>query len=176
MNALKLIKKAASWLSKITGALSFLGYILIILLTVTDVVLRKLANKPVTGAYELTQYLLLVAVFASFAYCQMLRGHIQVTMILQILPKRVVFILYTLTGLLTTGTMVFVGYAASQQAIYAMSKGYVSDVLKFPTYPFIWIECICMMIFALTCLVDVFYSVAAIFNKDLQDELMKEWN
>ena len=176
MNALEHIKKAASAISKITGYVSYLGYAVIILLTVADVIMRKALSKPIVGGYEIIQYLLLVSVFASFAYCQTLRGHIQVTMILRLLPKRAVFVISTITGLLTTAVMALVGYAAAQQAIYVMRRGFVSDTLKFATYPFIWIECICMVIFALVCLVDAVQSAYAIANPQLQDQLLEEWD
>ncbi|MCD8330914.1 MAG: TRAP transporter small permease [Oscillospiraceae bacterium] len=169
-------KKFVLVLSRISSILAYAGYLLMILITVVDVVLRYAINSPILGSYEIIQYLLLVSTFASFSYCQMLRGHIQVTMILRTLPRRMVFILYTLTGILTTAIMAFVGYAASQQALYAMSKGLVTDTLGFPTAPFIWIECVCMFIFALACLVDVLYSAAAIFHKPLQEQLLEEWN
>ncbi|MGM9607989.1 MAG: TRAP transporter small permease [Oscillospiraceae bacterium] len=176
MKALEKIKKYVSVISRYTGYVSYIGYALIILLTVVDVVLRKTINKPIVGGYEIIQYLLLVSVFASFAYCQTLRGHIQVTMILRHLPKRAVFVIYTITSLLTTAVMAFVAYAAAQQALYCMERGFVSDTLKFATYPFIWIECVCMAIFALVCFVDVIQSAYAIFNTELQEQLLEEWD
>ena len=176
MKAIETIKKYVSVLSRYVGYVSYIGYALIILLTVVDVVLRKTINKPIVGGYEIIQYLLLVSVFASFAYCQTLRGHIQVTMILRLLPKRAVFVIYTITSIFTTAAMAFVAYAAAQQAIYVMERGFVSDTLKFATYPFIWIECICMVIFALTCLVDALQSACAIGNRELQEQLLEEWD
>jgi TRAP-type C4-dicarboxylate transport system permease small subunit len=175
MNFLETAKKYIFQISRATGVLSYIGFLGMILLTVCDVVLRYAFNRPIVGAYEITQYMLLISVFASFAYCQMLRGHIQISMVVRILPKRVAFIIFTLTSLMTTAIMFFIGYAAAQQAIYAAAKGFTSDVLRFPTSPFIWIEFVCMLIFSLACLVDVLYSAVAIFDKDLQDKLVKEW-
>ena len=175
MKILETLKKYITGIGRISGYLSYIGYALIILLTVADVILRKVANAPIVGGYEIIQYLLLVSVFASFAYCQTLRGHIQVTMFLRVFPKRVVFLLYALGGLLSTVVMLAVSYAAAQQAIYAMEKGFLSDTLHFVTYPFIWLECICMAVFGLTCLLDVIYSVAALFKEDLRNQLYEEW-
>lgn len=175
MKVLEAAKRCVLALSRGASLLTYAGYLLMIFITVADVILRKCINKPIVGAYEIVQFLLLVSVFASFAYCQMLRGHIQVTMILRKLPNRVVFVLYTLTGVLTTAIMALVGYAASRQAMYASAKGLVSDTLKLPTAPFIWVECVCMCIFALACLIDVVYSAVAIFRADLQEKLLQEW-
>lgn len=170
------IKACVDCISRYTGYVSYIGYALIILLTVADVILRKTINKPIVGGYEIIQYLLLVSVFASFAYCQTMRGHIQVTMILRLLPRRAVFVIYTITSILTALAMSFVAFAASEQAIYVMERGFVSDTLKFATYPFIWIECICMVIFALACIMDTLQSACAIFHPELQDKLLAEWD
>jgi TRAP-type C4-dicarboxylate transport system permease small subunit len=146
-----------------------------VFVTVLDVIMRYFMNSPIHGSYEIVQYMLLISIFASFPYCQSLHGHIKVTMFLMLLPPRALFIINTLTGLLATAIWVFLGYAASQQALYAMAKGYVSGVLKFPIAPFMWAESICVFIFALSALADVFYSVAAIFDKDLQKKLTADW-
>lgn len=176
MKFIEKFKNVISAISRYTGYLSYLCFALIILLTVVDVVLRKTIDKPIVGGYEIITYLLLVGVFASFAYCQVLRGHIQVTMILRLLPKRAVFIIYSITSALTAVIMSFVAYAAAQQAIYVMEKGFRSDTLHFVTYPFIWLECICMVVFALACILDTVQSVYAIFHSDLQDQLLAEWD
>ena len=175
MKTIDKAKRCVDAVTRYTGYVSYVGYALIILLTVADVILRKTVNKPIVGGYEIIQYLLLVSVFASFAYCQTLRGHIQVTMILRLLPKRAVFIIYTITSVLTTVAMAAVAYAAAQQAVYVMERGFVSDTLKFATYPFIWIECVCMAIFALACLMDALQSACAIFRPQLQERLLLVW-
>ena len=176
MKFIEKFKTVVNAISRYTGYLSYICFALIILLTVADVILRKLIDKPIVGSYEIITYLLLVGVFASFAYCQTLRGHIQVTMILRLLPKRAVFIIYSVTSALTAAIMCFVAYAAAQQAMYIMEKGFRSDTLHFITHPFIWIECICMVVFALACILDTVQSVYAIFHSEVQDQLLAEWD
>lgn len=176
MKFIEKFKNVINAISRYTGYLSYICFALIILLTVVDVVLRKTIDKPIVGGYEIITYLLLVGVFSSFAYCQTLRGHIQVTMILRLLPKRAVFIIYSITSALTAIIMCFVAYAAAQQAMYIMEKGFRSDTLHFITHPFIWIECICMIVFALACFLDTVQSVYAIFHSDLQEQLLAEWD
>jgi len=168
-------KKVVDTISRYTGYLSYICFTVITLLTVADVILRK-TYKPIVGSYEIITYVLLVGVFSSFAYCQTLRGHIQVTMILRLLPKRAVFVIYSITSALTAVIMCFVAYAASQQAMYIMEKGFHSDTLHFVTHPFIWIECVCMIVFALACILDTVQSVHAIFHEEEQDKLLAEWD
>lgn len=176
MKFIEKFKNVVNTISRYTGYLSYICFALIIVLTVADVILRKTVNKPIIGSYEIITYLLLVGVFSSFAYCQTLRGHIQVTMILRTLPNRAVFIIYSITSALTAIIMSFVAYAAAQQAIYVMEKGFRSDTLHFVTYPFIWLECICMVVFALACILDTVQSVYAIFHEEEQEKLLAEWD
>jgi TRAP-type C4-dicarboxylate transport system permease small subunit len=174
---MKFINKFGEYISFVThviSIISYAGYAIMVLITVLDVALRYIMNSPILGSYEIVQYILLISLFASFPYCETLHGHIKVTMFLRLLPLRTIFIINTLTGLLSTAVWVFLGYAASQQALYAAAKGYVSGVLKFPIAPFMWVESICVFVFALSTLSGVFYSAAAIFDKDLQKKLIAD--
>ena len=172
MKVLNKIESVIKWVSRVVGWVSCIAMAVMIAVTVLDVILRKTVNKPIVGSYELVQYLLLICVFASFAYCQVLKGHIQVTMIVRHLPPRIVCVITALTGLFTTAIMLFIAYAAAQQAQYAAGQNYLSDVLKMPVAPFVWLECICMVIFALACFMDVLNGVAGLFNKEKRDELI----
>lgn len=174
MKTVEKIDRTVTNLARITSVIAYVGYALMILITVCDVILRYVINKPILGSYELVQYLLLMSVFASFAYCQVLHGHIQVTMLLRVLPKRAIFVVYTLTSVLTCGIMALLAYAAGQQALYAMAKGYVSDALKLPVAPFIWVECGCMIVFALSILPDIIHSAIAVWNGEIREKMYQE--
>ena len=64
------VKKISTRMEKFTtavGYFSFVCVILLVVLNVTDVALNKIANKNIIGAYEISQRLLMCAVFSSFA-------------------------------------------------------------------------------------------------------------
>lgn len=176
MNAIRII---GVWLKRVTTAVSvvsYIGFFGIMALIVTDVIMRFAFNDPIVGAYEIVQYILMAAVFASFAYCQSERGHVHVTMFLMLMPQKLRFFLYTVTGLLSTAVGFFVGYASILQAQLATTSHYTTGVLKFATYPFFWVESITMFIFAIAMLYDVVRSTIAIFNKDFADEIQSTWS
>ncbi len=175
MKTFEKIEKVVSFISKILGYFGYACMLAIVFLTVADVIARKIF-KPINGAFELTEYLLLMFVFASFAYCQMLDGHIKVTILMRGLPKKLAFVLTSITSLLATFVMFYVGYAAVQQAISITEKGMVTDVLKITQAPFIWVEAVCMFVFAITCLFDCAKNVFAIFNDDMKEKLMSKWD
>lgn len=59
------------------GSLSYIGIVAMTLLNLLDVILTKVFEMPIQGAYELTERLLMCTVFASLAYGQALQGPCQ---------------------------------------------------------------------------------------------------
>ena len=175
MKALYKADNIVNIIARILNLLSYLACAVMILLTVTDVLLRAITDNPILGAYEITQYTLLTFIFASFAYTQTEHGHIQVTMFLRILPRKAMFFIYALMELLSTGFWVYFAYAAYLQAVYTFDQGYFAQVLKFPTYPFYALVSVCLVIFALTTLMSAIKTFTAIFSKELGDELYEKW-
>ena len=56
-------------------------------LTAFDVFGRYFLNRPIRGALELTEFLLVIAVSAGFAYTQTTNGHISVELFVMRLPE-----------------------------------------------------------------------------------------
>jgi TRAP-type C4-dicarboxylate transport system permease small subunit len=79
----KIINKATF----VVSLVSYAGVVAIMLLNVADVLLTKLATKPIKGAYEITEVLLLCTVMASFAYAQSKKAHINMTILINFFPK-----------------------------------------------------------------------------------------
>jgi TRAP-type C4-dicarboxylate transport system permease small subunit len=159
----------------IVSLVSYAGVVVIMLLNVADVLLTKFAAKPISGAYEITESLLLCTVFASFAYAQSKKAHINMTILINIFPKALKFFVYGLMGLLSAGVAAIVGYAAVQQALSAIDKGTVTSVLMIPMYPFYYIEAGAMFVFTLSLLYDAVLSFAAIFSKKHEEIVTSSW-
>lgn len=162
-------------LSRLVGLVTYAGFISIMAIIVVDVFLRFVFNSPILGSYEMVQYILMICVFCSFAYCQSLHGHIHVTMFIMKMPQKPKMLCSALTGLLSAITAAFVSYAAALQGILSKETGYSTSVLGIPIWPFLWVECFGMAIFAVALLYDVVLSSIAICDKELAAELVSEW-
>jgi len=172
------MKKMGDILKKITFTISLISYggvVAIMLLNVADVILSKTLNKSITGAYELTEVLLLCTIMASFAYGQTKKTHINITIFIKPLPGAVKFFLYSIMGFLSASTAALVGYAAILQAQSAATKGAVTSILMIPMYPFYYVEAGAMVIFALALLYDAMLSFAAIFIKRYEEAATEGW-
>lgn len=155
---------------------SYGGVVAIMLLNVVDVVLSKTLNRSVTGAYEITEVLLLCTIMASFAYGQTKKAHINITLFIKHLPGAIRFLTFGIMGFLSAGTAALLGYAAVLQAQSAIAKGSATGVLMIPMYPFYYVEAVAMFIFAVALLYDTLLSFAAIFIKKYEDAVTAGWS
>ena len=172
------VKKISAGMEKFTtvvGYFSFICVILMMLMNVGDVVLNKLINKNIIGAYEITQRLLMCAVFASFAYAQCKKAHINMTIVIEKFPRALRFIVFTLMSLLSVVAAGAMTWAAYIQTLDCIAKGYVTEVLYIPLWPFFVVEIIAMAIFTVTIIYDTILYVIAIFRDDYAEMIQKDW-
>jgi hypothetical protein len=77
-------------------------------------------------------------------------------------------------GELLGATFAFaISYAALLQMVHNYANSYISDTLRFLTFPFFGIESACMFIFGLELLYDTILFAIGIFNKDVANEMAK---
>lgn len=70
----------------------------LVLVTVVDVVGRYMFNAPLTGAFELTQVLLGALVFAALPLTTARGEHVEVDLLMHVLPKRTQRVLGVFAG------------------------------------------------------------------------------
>jgi TRAP-type C4-dicarboxylate transport system permease small subunit len=155
--------------------ISYGGLLGIMLLNVVDVLMTKAFTAPISGAYEITEVLLLCTVMAAFAYTQSQRTHINMTIFVKHFPRAVKFSVYGLMGLLGAATAAAVGYAAILQTQSALEKGAETAVLGIPMYPFYIVEAIAMFVFALALLYDTVLAFGAIRSDKYQEIVTSDW-
>ncbi|MBW2095866.1 MAG: TRAP transporter large permease subunit [Deltaproteobacteria bacterium] len=108
-------------------------------LTVGDVLLRYLFDRPIAGAFELTEYLMAVCVSMTLAYCAIHKGHVRVDILLSVFPARaqaVVRSIVTLLGVLFFSTIT---WQSAIQAEIIRHSGSYSTALRLPVFPFVWV-------------------------------------
>ncbi len=106
------------------------------LLVVADVVGRRVFNRPVPGTLELVQYLFIIVVFFAIVYCELLRRHIIVDVVVARLGQRarnglnsVIYIFFLgISCLLTWQFVLYLGEV--------WQSGMRSAVLRVPAVPF----------------------------------------
>ncbi len=170
----KISKDLAKTLYWIAGA----AVVAMMLLTCADVILRLgvtfyhtyhwsfLAGfKPIPGTYELVCFLGAVAVSFAMAHTSVEKGHVQVELLVRLLPKRFQAFIDSVTG--SFGFILF-ALLSWQSVLYAndlRASGEVSLTLELPFFPFVYgigfaAAAVCLVIF-----VDLSKNLVQLFSK-----------
>jgi TRAP-type C4-dicarboxylate transport system permease small subunit len=129
------------------------------LLTITDVFLRKVFSRSILGTVELTEFLLVIVIFFALAHTEALDGHVKVDLIISRFSGRIQglvdmitqFVCFLISGLITWSTVV---YSEKMRV-----SGEVSQDLWIPIYPFLYIVAVGCGILALTLLTKFFIAL-----------------
>ncbi|MGI6449677.1 MAG: TRAP transporter small permease [Desulfitobacteriia bacterium] len=130
------------WLRKICGSLDSLAglcLISVMLLIVTNIVLRTVFNSPIIGANELTGFLTAIAVAFALAQCAWQNGHIAVTFLMERIPSKAQALLAVLVNALSLGFWMAASWYLVRFAQAMKLKGLVSPSAEIPVYPFIYL-------------------------------------
>ena len=134
------------------------------LLTCADVILRYF-RRPIPGTYELVCFLGAVAVAFAMAHTSVERGHVAVSIVVRLSPKRIQDLIESITG--SFGFALF-ALIAWQSVIYAndlRAHGEVSLTLQLPFYPFVYGIGFSAAAVCLVLLADLFKSLMKVFGK-----------
>ena len=152
--------KIIALLSRLAGYLATLALGLMMLLTVVDVFLRYFFNAPITGATEITEFMMVVVVFPAFAWCAINRRHVMVALLVSYFPPRVQNIIDTITLLMSLGIFAIFTW---QSFLESLEVGTRSALLDLPYAPFYWVL---TLGFALFCL-----AIAALIIENIVKEV-----
>ncbi len=176
MEKVQKLNNAVHRFTQAVALISFVCVVVMMLMNVADVIMGYLFQTHILGAYELTQRLLMCAVFTAFAYGQSKKSHINMTIVIVHFPRPLRFTLFTLMSILSVLAAGAMTYAAAVQTGVAVSTGYMTEVLYIPLWPFYVVETVAMGIFTLALLYDTVLNAIAIFREDYAKMIQAEWS
>jgi TRAP-type C4-dicarboxylate transport system permease small subunit len=107
-------------------------------LTFFDVVGRYLLNKPIRGAFEVTELALLVLIFAGLPLVSHADEHVTMDFIDRILPERVVRLWVRAMHAICAAIMFFLAWQVWIKANRIASYSDTTDVLRIAIGPFVY--------------------------------------
>lgn len=133
---IKRISRNLGWLSAKLAYVGAIALFIMMCLTAADVIGRYLFNSPITGVFEMTEYLVLILIFSFIGYTQSQKGHVAVDLLLVKFPRSLRtcieignhFVCLLLMGLIT--------WMGVQKALELKEVGEASPNLQIPAYPF----------------------------------------
>jgi TRAP-type C4-dicarboxylate transport system permease small subunit len=112
------------------------GVVLLALMgvTVIDVVMRYVFNKPLASAWEFTEFSMSLIVFLAVAYCGWTGGHISIDVLEKLLDRPSLRFLPALIAFIGAALFALIAYRATLETLATIQQ--VSNMLRWPHYPF----------------------------------------
>jgi TRAP-type C4-dicarboxylate transport system permease small subunit len=127
---------------------------LMMLITAADVLLRYIFNRPISGTWELTSYMMAVVVGFGLSYCALVKGLISVEVVTSRFSPRVQAVFNCITYFFS---FLFFSLVTWQSILYIkliFESNLVSAVLLVPTFPFVAALALGSLVFTLVLLKD----------------------
>jgi TRAP-type C4-dicarboxylate transport system permease small subunit len=157
-------RSSCVWLARRLGLVAAAAIFFMMALTCADVILR-IFRMPIPGTYEIVSFLGAVAVSFAIARTSVEKGHVAVSLLVQLLPKRGQAIVESIIAIL--GIILF-ALIAWQSTIYAQDcqqSGEVSLTLQLPFYPIIYGIAFGAIVACLVLLVDFLNAIASMRHR-----------
>ncbi|MBN1849664.1 MAG: TRAP transporter small permease [Deltaproteobacteria bacterium] len=108
-------------------------------LTVSDVFLRYFFKRPILGATEITESLMVCLAFFGLAWCAAQRSHLKVDLVMSIFSSRTQAVSDALTGLAGLVMVALITWRNFTEAIAIQELNIVSSLIKIPAFPFYYV-------------------------------------
>jgi len=158
-NAFNVLK----FVSKVLNSIAGIAVTVMMLLTVTDVLLRA-GGHPIIGTFEIVALLLALVIGFGIPQVSLDRGHVYMDFLLDKLSKRGKDVMNTFTRVLCLGLFAFIGINLFNVGARFHASGEVSATIKIPFYPVAYGVAICCL---LECCVFIF-DIVRIWRGDYE--------
>ncbi|THB75946.1 MAG: TRAP transporter small permease [Desulfobacteraceae bacterium] len=135
------LKNTANILGLISYLLSRIGCIALFFmmcLTVVDVVGRYIFNAPILGAFEMTEFLVLIMVFSFIGYAQAQKSHVTVDILFDHFPDKIKWLVSFINYLICLGMVFIIAWMGFEKAIESFHTGEKPLNLAIPNHPFVF--------------------------------------
>jgi TRAP-type C4-dicarboxylate transport system permease small subunit len=162
------------WLTKVADAINkiivpfskglvFIGGLFLaamMFLTIVDVVMRYFLDMPVKGAFDLTEYFMVIVFSFGLPYCTINKDHIKVDILMERLPESAQTIITILAIPISLGIFSLIAWQYILYTQIQFDSHLVSSVLEIPRYPFIALMFLGYAIFVIAVLADALNLIA----------------
>jgi TRAP-type C4-dicarboxylate transport system permease small subunit len=136
-------------------------------LTFADVSLRYVFNRPIIGAFDLTELMMVILVSFGLADCAVVKGHVMVDLVVSRLQPRWQVIIDAITSLLGLGLFSLITWQCVVYVKRMFATNVGSGVLHIPLSPFVALVAFGFAVLCLVLLTDFL---------DFLSQAIKKWN
>ena len=155
---------------RITFYLASVGMAILLImmfLTTSDTVARKLAS-PISGTFELNQYMLVTFALLGLAYVHQRGGHVNISVLTEHMPPRTQLVLDSIMSLFALFVFSLLVWQGWIEAVVIMRAGSVSTILQIPEYPFKFLIPVGAFFLCLEILIKLVTSISRAIKKTSQ--------
>lgn len=160
------VERLASPLNNVVHKIGLAILLLLMFLTVGDVVGRRFFLSPISGTFELTEFMLALVVFLSLGYTQVRKGHISIDVMVSRFSPRTQAIIDSVTYFVSLGLFSLVTWQLAIHANRLLEGHNVSGVLSLPVFPFVIAVAVGSFLYCLVLLVDLLSSMARVVKDE----------
>ena len=140
----------------VANVLSLAGLVVMTTVTVGDVAGRYLLNRPLPGALELSELLMVFVVFGAFAVTELRNGHVDIDVVVTKMSSRGRALSETFAALLSTAFWGAITWRTALHAQNVWRGGETTPNLGLPIAPFVWIAAAGTLLFTLALVAKVY--------------------
>jgi TRAP-type C4-dicarboxylate transport system permease small subunit len=148
-----------TWERRVDAVLGIAASILLLclmMMTFADVVARYLFNRPIRGAFEITELLLLVLIFAGLPLVSHADEHVTMDFIDRMVPAPVLGLLVRAVHAIVAALFFFLTWQVIIKAGRIAAYGDTTDVLRITVGPFVYFMAAMILLTGLVHLFKVF--------------------
>lgn len=161
MSALQRVRRAYGRLLHAFGLIAALSTFAMLLLVVANVTGRYAFNAPITGAFEITESLLVVIIMLGLALTQYHDGHIRVTILTRRMPSWHARAAKVASLVISAAFFVWCAYASWKFAYQSYSFNEQEwGTITFPLYPFKFVVFLGVVLLAVQFVLDAVTEIA----------------
>jgi len=161
------LKQLYSFVKGVSSILDKLAQIClfsVMLLIVSNIILRVVFNHPILGTYEMVGYLTALGIGFALAYCAFQNGHIAVSFIMEKFPQKfqssVDILVNAVSLIFWAGAVFYLGNFGQAMKM----KGLVSPSAEIPVYPFIFLIALGILGLSMVLLFKLLISCREVFG------------
>ena len=147
--------------SRTLGIVGSVALFAMMCLTAADVVGRYFFNKPIVGAFELIEFLVLILIFSFVGYTQHSKSHVTVEIFMAAFPGKVRFWCLMFNHVVCFCLMSLIAWMGAVTAFEMIKTGESSQNLSLPNYPFVFFLSLGCMVLSIEYLRDILRLLTA---------------
>ncbi len=138
---------------------------LMMLLATADVICRYLLRRSIVSDHDVTELMMVVAIFLGLAYTASVKGHVHVDLVISKLSRHAQTVLDSITSFFSIVIFATIAWRLGMNAWSSFIRGGVTPTVGIPISPFLYLASIGCALLCAQLLVDFYDSLLRVVGK-----------